>query len=91
MQIAAASTALILGHERRIDGAWDNPGGRGKKREKFFSGLEDSSGRKALAQAGIVLDVLGVEVLEAIRDGEAKLNAVYEQARLKTVNNQAKQ
>ena len=82
MQIAAASTALILGHERRNDGAWDNPGGRGKKREKFFSGLEDSSGRKALAQAGIVLDVLGVEALEEVRDDDTTLNAGHEQARL---------
>ena len=34
------------------------------KREKNFSGLEDSSGRKALAQAGIVWKNLPVEHLQ---------------------------
>lgn len=31
--------------------------------------------------AGLVLDVLGVEALEAIRDGDERLNAKYDEAR----------
>ncbi|MDK8486997.1 hypothetical protein QP893_06240 [Corynebacterium pseudodiphtheriticum] len=38
--------------------------------------------REALKQSGLVLDVLGVEALEAVRDGDTTLNARHEQARL---------
>lgn len=58
-QLRTASTALILGHDRRKNGQWGNPGGRGNKGENQFSGFSESAGREALAQAGIVLDELG--------------------------------
>lgn len=81
VQIAAASVALILGHERRKDGAWDNPGGRGKKRDGNPSGFNANTWREAIGRAGTVLDELGPAHLREVRDGEASLNAKYEQAR----------
>ncbi|MBB3037427.1 hypothetical protein [Hoyosella altamirensis] len=80
VQIAAASTALILGEDRRANGQWDNKGGRGNKRETTVSGLEDAGGRKALARCGIVLDVLGRDALRAVRDGATSPNAAYRKA-----------
>lgn len=81
VQIAAASTALILGHDRRKNGQWDNPGGRGNKGENQFSGFSESAGRKALAQAGIVLDELGPAHLIEVRDGTAFLKTKYNEAK----------
>lgn len=81
VQIAAVSSALILGHERRKNGQWDNPGGRGNKGENQFSGFSESAGRKALAQAGIVLDELGPAHLIEVRDGTAFLKTKYNEAK----------
>lgn len=80
VQIAAAAKALILGHERRKNGAWDNPGGRGQKRVGITTGITPSE-RVELSHAGLVLDELGPAHLREVRDGEASLNAKYEQAR----------
>lgn len=76
VQIAAASVALILGHEKRINGQW--------KRGTLDQDLDlkkDRAGSVAIAQAGTVLDELGPAHLREVRDGEASLNAKYEQAR----------
>lgn len=73
VQIAAASTALILGGEKRINGQW--------RRGALGEDLHLTEMKKALAQAGLVLDVLGTEALEEVRDGNATLNAVYGEAR----------
>ena len=80
VQIAAAAKALILGHERRKNGAWDNPGGRGQKRVGITTGITPSE-RVELSHAGLVLDELGPAHLREVRDGAASLNAKYEQAR----------
>lgn len=81
VQIAAASTALILGHDRRKNGQWNNPGGRGKKGDGNPSGFNRNTWREAMSQAGVVLDELGPAHLREVRDGAASLNAKYEQAR----------
>lgn len=75
VQIAAASVALILGHERRKNGRWirnsitQNPG------------LQSHNEKEALRLSGTVLDVLGPPYLEEVRDGKQTLNAAYELAR----------
>ena len=76
VQIAAASTALILGHEKRVNGQW--------KRGSVPVSTESRTNtwQDAIRQAGTVLDVLGPAYLEAVRDGESTLNHVYEQARM---------
>lgn len=74
-QIAAASTALILGGEKRVNGQWRR-GALGRNPD-----LKTPQMKEPLAQAGFVLDVLGTEALEEVRDGNATLNAVYEKAR----------
>lgn len=82
--IAAASVALILGVERRVNGQWDNWGGRGKRRDKpetHVPGLEDSGWRKAMARVGLVLDELGAPYLEEIRDGKRQLGPTWEEAK----------
>lgn len=75
VQIAAASVALILGHEKRGKGRWK----RGTINEDLR--LSDSNMKKALEQSGTVLDILGPTHLAEVRDGDATLNAKYEQAR----------
>ncbi|MER0121941.1 ParB N-terminal domain-containing protein [Corynebacterium sp. KPL2623] len=81
VQIAAASTALILGHDRRKNGQWNNPGGRGRKGDGNPSGFNRNTWREAMSQAGVVLDELGPAHLLEVRDGAASLNSKYEQAR----------
>lgn len=75
VQIAAASVALVLGHEKRKNGRW--------VRNSIIqnSGLQGSAERESLRCAGTVLDELGPAHLREVRDGEASLNAKYEQAR----------
>lgn len=75
VQMAAAATALILGHERRKNGRWK----RGTINEDLR--LSDSNMKKSMEQSGLVLDVLGPPYLEQVRDGDVSLNHVYEQAR----------
>lgn len=75
VQIAAAATALILGHEKRINGQWRR-GSLGRNPD-----LKTPQMKEPLAQAGLVLDILGPPHLEAIRDGEATLHYKYEEAR----------
>lgn len=77
VQIAAASTALILGHERRINGQWKRGALSGVSSESRAKG----SWTEAIAQAGLVLDELGPAHLIEVRDGVPSLNAKYEQAR----------
>lgn len=77
VQIAAASVALILGHEKRINGQWR----RGAVKREFSPNDEQSAWRYAIKCAGTILDVLGPPHLRAVRDGETTLNAAYEQAR----------
>lgn len=74
VQIAAASTALILGHEKRKNGRW--------MRNSIIqnSGLQGSAERESLRCAGLVMDELGPAHLIEVRDGEASLNAKYKQA-----------
>ena len=81
VQIAAASTALILGHDRRKNGQWNNPGGRGKKGDGNPSGFNRNTWREAMSQAGVVLDELGPAHLLEVRDGEENLNSKYQKAR----------
>lgn len=78
VQIAAASTALILGHEKRINGQWR----RGAVSPEFGTNSETKSIKNNLALAGLVLDLLGTDALESVRDGDTTLNARHEQARL---------
>lgn len=75
VQIAAASIALVLGHEKRGKGRWK----RGTINEDLR--LSDSNMKKALEQSGTVLDVLGAPQLREVRDGKNSLNAAYEEAR----------
>ena len=75
VQIAAASVALVLGHEKRINGQWKR-GSLGRNPD-----LKKSAIKEPIAQAGLVLDELGPAHLREVRDGEASLNAKYEQAR----------
>ncbi|MGV3159828.1 ParB N-terminal domain-containing protein [Corynebacterium sp. 32222D000AT] len=75
VQIAAASTALILGHEKRKSGRWI------RNTHTSESGNMDATVAKNLSYAGLVLDELGPAHLLEVRDGEASLNAKYEQAR----------
>lgn len=73
VQIAAASTALILGAESRTEGGrWH----RKITQDLGFSGAES----EAMRQCGLVLDVLGPDVLRRVRDGEVSLNAAYTDA-----------
>lgn len=53
VQIAAASSALILGHERRKNGRWI------RNTHNHDSVSMDRTIANVLAQAGLVLDVLG--------------------------------
>lgn len=58
VQIAAASTALILGEDRRNCGRWQY----GKAPE--MSGFRQSSTwREPVAQCGLILDILGRDAL----------------------------
>ena len=75
VQIAAAATALILGAEKRINGQWR----RGSVPVSSESGT--NGWKQRVAEAGLVLDILGAEALEAVRDSETTLNAAYERAR----------
>lgn len=75
VQIAAASIALILGHEKRINGQWR----RGSVPVSTES--RTNTWQDAIRQAGTVLDVLGPPHLRAVRDGETSLNAAHEEAR----------
>lgn len=73
VQIAAASTALVLGEEKRVNGQW--------KRNALGEDLHlTTDSKKALAQCGLILDTLGRDALREVRDGAASLNAVYERA-----------
>lgn len=76
VQIAAASVALVLGHERRKNGRWKY--GSNPELSEF---RQTSTYREPIAQAGLVLDELGPAHLREVRDGEASLNSKYEQAR----------
>lgn len=75
VQIAAASVALVLGHEKRKNGRWV------RNTHTHDSVNMDRSVANNLSQAGLVLDELGPAHLREVRDGEASLNAKYEQAR----------
>lgn len=75
VQIAAASTALILGHEKRINGQWKR-GSLGRNPD-----LKKGAIKEPIAQAGLILDELGPAHLREVRDGSASLNSKYEQAR----------
>lgn len=81
VQIAAASTALILGHDRRKNGQWNNPGGRGKKGDGNPSGFNRNTWREAMSQAGVVLDELGPAHLIEVRDGIEPLKTKYDKAK----------
>jgi hypothetical protein len=77
VQIAAASTALILGEERRRDGRWI---GWTKPKNELATIVASSGERKGLERCGFVLDILGRDALRNIRDKTETLNAVYERA-----------
>ncbi len=72
VQIAAASTALILGEEKRINGQWR----RGSVPR--VSGESATNFNHRMKECGLVLDVLGRDVLGDVRDGASTLNAAYE-------------
>lgn len=73
VQIAAASTALVLGEERRVNGQW--------KRGTLTHNCGLTSGeQESLRRCGLILDTLGRDALREVRDGTASLNAVYERA-----------
>lgn len=76
VQIAAASVALVLGHEKRKNGRWV----RGSSQIMGSHNMSVTE-REAHKQAGLVLDELGPAHLREVRDGDASLNAKYEQAR----------
>lgn len=78
VQIAAASVALVLGHEKRINGQWKRNSVPRKVSTEFRT---NNTWQDAIRQAGAVLDELGPAHLREVRDGEASLNAKYEQAR----------
>lgn len=73
VQIAAASVALVLGENCRINGQWRR-GSLGRD-----SDLR-AKGKEALAQCGLILDTLGRDALREVRDGLVSLNAAYERA-----------
>lgn len=75
VQIAAASTALVLGEERRKNGRWQYG-------QLNSQGLGNSkiAEREAIRQCGLILDTLGRGALREVRDGTASLNSVYERA-----------
>lgn len=75
VQIAAASVALVLGHDKRKNGRWV------RNTHTHDSVNMDRSVANNLSQAGLILDELGPAHLREVRDGEASLNAKYEQAR----------
>ena len=75
VQIAAASSALVLGEERRREGRWI--GWSNKELAKNFA---SSGERKAREQCGLILDALGRDALHEIRDGITSLNSAYERA-----------
>lgn len=78
VQIAAASVALVLGHEKRINGQWK----RGTVGRSVNTQLcTNSNWNEAIKRSGVILDELGPAHLREVRDGEASLNAKYEQAR----------
>ena len=75
VQIAAASTALVLGEEKRIKGQWKRnvvPSVSTESRTK-------NTWQDAMRQCGFILDVLGRDALREVRDGTS-LNSVYERA-----------
>lgn len=76
-QIAAAAAALILGHEKRKNGSWM----RGTVGVGRSSDSDAQTMAKALRQSGLILDILGPVHLAEVRNGEASLNAKYEEAR----------
>ena len=80
VQMAAAAKALVLGHERRKNGAWNNPGGRGKKRVGINTGISPTE-RVELSHAGVVLDELGPAHLIEVRDGLESLKDKYDEAK----------
>lgn len=65
VQIAAASTALILGHERRKRGRWV-----GWSNDTLQSSVKSRAESEALRCAGLVLDELGPAHLREVRDPE---------------------
>lgn len=71
VQVAAASSALVLGEERRINGQW---------RRGTLGRNPDLRMKEPIAQAGLILDVLGRDTLRAVRDKHESLNAAYERA-----------
>lgn len=73
VQIAAASTALILGEDRRKNGRWI------RNTHSTDSRTMDRTEKDAHYRCGLVLDVLGRGVLREVRDGVTSLNAAYEQ------------
>lgn len=78
VQQAAASTALILGVEKRKNGRWV------RNTHTHESVSMDRSTANAVAQAGTVLDELGRDALEEVRDGIKSLNSAYEFALART-------
>nr|DAL41094.1 MAG TPA_asm: putative CHROMOSOME PARTITIONING PROTEIN PARB [Caudoviricetes sp.] len=75
VQIAAASVALVLGHDKRKNGRWV------RNTHTSETGSMEATVAKNLSYAGLVLDELGPAHLREVRDGDASLNAKYEQAR----------
>lgn len=73
VQIAAASSALILGEDRRRNGRWI-----GWSNGTLQSSVKSRAESEALRCVGLVLDVLGRDPLGQVRDGSQSLNAVYE-------------
>lgn len=76
VQIAAASVALVLGENRRINGQWQ----RHSVSTELGTNSEHQTWKNTLARCGLVLDVLGRGALRSVRDGEESLNAVYGRA-----------
>ena len=71
VQIAAASSALILGEERRREGRWIG----WNKGDELAKNFATSAERKAKEQCGLILDTFGRDALREVRDGAASLNA----------------
>ena len=68
VQIAAASSALVLGAGLRKDGRWI------RNTHSGSSSSMDAAITKAVSQCGLILDILGPDALREVRDGAATLN-----------------
>lgn len=79
VQIAAASSALVLGLEMRVNGQWR----RNTVPRVSTESRTNNTWQDAMRQCGLILDILGPDALREVRDGAATLNRKYEDAQKK--------